>query len=71
MARSVVIVGAGPRGTGVLERLAASAPRYGVDAEHPLDVHLVDPYPPGAGRIWRTAQSELLWMNSMAADVTM
>ena len=71
MARSVVIVGAGPRGTGVLERLAASAPRHGVDAEHPLDVHLVDPYPPGAGRIWRTAQSELLWMNSMAADVTM
>ena len=71
MARSVVIVGAGPRGTGVLERLAASAARHGVDAEHPLDVHLVDPYPPGAGRIWRTAQSELLWMNSMAADVTM
>jgi hypothetical protein len=71
MARSVVIVGGGPRGTGVLERLAASAPRHGVDAEHPLDVHLVDPYPAGAGRIWRSAQSELLWMNSMAADVTM
>ncbi|HEY2192932.1 MAG TPA: FAD/NAD(P)-binding protein [Actinomycetospora sp.] len=71
MARSLVIVGGGPRGTGILERLAASAPAHGVDAEHPLDVHLVDPYPPGAGRIWRTAQSELLWMNSMAADVTM
>ncbi|NMO91431.1 FAD/NAD(P)-binding domain-containing protein [Actinomycetospora sp. TBRC 11914] len=71
MARSIVIVGGGPRGTGILERLAASAPEHGVDAEHPLDVHLVDPYPPGAGRIWRTAQSELLWMNSMAADVTM
>ncbi len=71
MTRSVVIVGGGPRGTGVLERLAASAPAHGVDAEHPLDVHLVDPYPPGSGRIWRTAQSELLWMNSMAADVTM
>ena len=36
-----------------------------------LDVHLVDPYPPGAGRIWRHAQSPLLAMNSMAADVTM
>jgi hypothetical protein len=71
MARSVVIVGGGPRGTGVLERLAAAAPDHGVDADHPLDVHLVDPYPAGAGRIWRTAQSELLWMNSMAADVTM
>ena len=36
-----------------------------------LDVHLIDPYPPGAGRIWRHAQSPLLAMNSMAADVTM
>jgi hypothetical protein len=71
MARSVVIVGGGPRGAGVLERIAASAPGYGVDAEHPLHVHVVDPYPAGAGRIWRTDQSELLWMNSMAADVTM
>ncbi|MFJ9033871.1 FAD/NAD(P)-binding protein [Streptomyces sp. NPDC102274] len=31
----------------------------------------MDPYPPGAGRIWRRDQSPLLWMNSMAADVTM
>ena len=30
----------------------------------------IDPYPAGGGRIWRTAQSELLWMNSMARDVT-
>ena len=36
-----------------------------------LDVHLVDPFPAGAGRIWRHAQSPLLAMNSMAADVTM
>ena len=71
MTRSVVIVGGGPRGTGVLERIVAGAPGAGVDADHPLDVHVVDPYPAGAGRIWRTAQSELLWMNSMAADVTM
>ncbi|WP_433802424.1 FAD/NAD(P)-binding protein [Actinomycetospora sp. CA-084318] len=71
MTRSVVIVGGGPRGTGVLERLVAGASGAGVDSEHPLDVHLVDPYPAGSGRIWRTAQSELLWMNSMAADVTM
>ena len=34
-------------------------------------MHLVDPYPAGAGRIWRHAQSPLLAMNSMAADVTM
>ncbi len=65
---SIAIVGAGPRGTGVLERLAASAPELHPDG---IDVHLVDPYPPGAGRIWRHAQSPLLAMNSMAADVTM
>lgn len=65
---SIVIVGGGPRGTGVLERLAASAPELAPDG---LEVHLVDPYPPGAGRIWRSDQSVLLWMNSMAADVTM
>ena len=41
MTRSVVIVGGGPRGTGVLERLAASASEFVED----LDVHLVDPYP--------------------------
>ncbi len=65
---TIAIVGAGPRGTGVLERLAASAPELHPDG---IEVHLVDPFPPGAGRIWRHAQSPLLAMNSMAADVTM
>jgi hypothetical protein len=69
MRPSVVIVGAGPRGTGFLERLAANL--SGLYADQELDVHLVDPYPPGAGRIWREEQSPLLWMNSMADDVTM
>ncbi|MET7620981.1 FAD/NAD(P)-binding protein [Streptomyces sp. NPDC005408] len=69
MSRSLVIVGAGPRGTGLLERLAANtAETYG---DQPLDIHLVDPHPPGGGRIWREEQSPLLWMNSMAEDVTM
>ncbi|MCK7623204.1 FAD/NAD(P)-binding protein [Streptomyces sp. RS10V-4] len=66
---SVVIVGAGPRGTGIVERIAANAPElYG---DRPLDLHLVDPYPPGGGRIWRQRQSPLLWMNSAAEDVTL
>jgi uncharacterized NAD(P)/FAD-binding protein YdhS len=66
---ALVIVGAGPRGTGLLERIAANAPElYG---ESGLDIHLVDPHPPGAGRIWREDQSPLLWMNSHAEDVTM
>jgi hypothetical protein len=67
-ADAVAIVGAGPRGAGILERMAASAPEL-----HPggLHVHLIDPHPAGAGRIWRHDQSPLLAMNSMAADVTM
>jgi hypothetical protein len=65
---AIAIVGAGPRGVGILERLGASAPELGPDG---LDVHLIDPYPPGPGRIWRHEQSPLLAMNSMAADVTM
>ncbi|MFE4667797.1 FAD/NAD(P)-binding protein [Streptomyces sp. NPDC056716] len=66
---SLVIVGAGPRGTGVIERIAANASE--LYAGTGLDIHLVDPHPPGAGRVWREAQSPLLWMNSHAEDVTM
>ncbi|MEV0093117.1 FAD/NAD(P)-binding protein [Streptomyces sp. NPDC050738] len=69
MKPSIVVIGAGPRGTGFLERLAANAPELYGDRE--LDIHLVDPFPPGGGRIWREEQSPLLWMNSMAEDVTM
>ncbi|MET8564215.1 FAD/NAD(P)-binding protein [Streptomyces flaveolus] len=69
MRQQLVIVGAGPRGTGLLERLAANAPD--LYAGPGLDIHLVDPHPPGGGRIWRQAQSPLLWMNSQAEDVTM
>ncbi|MEU3984933.1 FAD/NAD(P)-binding protein [Streptomyces sp. NPDC026672] len=65
----LVIVGAGPRGAGLIERIAANAPEL-YDGTG-LDIHLVDPHPPGAGRIWRAAQSPLLWMNSHAEDVTM
>ncbi|MER7691682.1 FAD/NAD(P)-binding protein [Streptomyces sp. NPDC097610] len=69
MTPTLVIVGAGPRGTGLIERIAANAPE--LYAGSGLDIHLVDPHPPGAGRIWREAQSPLLWMNSHAEDVTM
>ncbi|MFB8182006.1 FAD/NAD(P)-binding protein [Streptomyces sp. NPDC055966] len=66
---SLVIVGAGPRSTGVVERIAANAPEL-LGPER-LDLHIVDPYPPGGGRTWRHEQSPLLWMNSRAKDVTM
>ncbi|MFF3499931.1 FAD/NAD(P)-binding protein [Streptomyces sp. NPDC003247] len=66
----LVVVGAGPRGTGLLERIAANAPELW-DGRRTLTIHLVDPYPPGPGRVWRHEQSPLLRMNSMAEDVTM
>ena len=66
--RSVALVGVGPTASSVLERLAASAPELLGDT--PFTVHLVDPFPFGQGRVWRPDQSPLLWMNSMAEDVT-
>ena len=65
------IIGGGPTSTALLERLAANAAElFGAT---PLEIHVIDPHQrgPGAGRIWRHDQSALLWMNSMAMDVTM
>ncbi len=49
-----MIVGAGPRAVMLVERLLARRTR--ADAV-PLRITLVDPFPPGGGRIWRYAQS--------------
>lgn len=65
----VCLVGAGPRGTALLERLTVNAPE--VLGEEPLVVHVLDPFPAGAGRIWRVEQPRLLWMNSVADDVAL
>lgn len=68
-ARSLCVIGCGPRGASIVERILANVPAlYG---DRPLDLHIVDPYPPGAGRTWRTDQPGLLWMNSAAEHVTM
>lgn len=67
---SVAVVGAGPRGTSVLERLCASAPEL-LPPGTRLTVHVVDPAPPGPGRVWRSAQSRELLMNTVASQVTL
>ncbi|MCS0601292.1 FAD/NAD(P)-binding protein [Streptomyces sp. LP11] len=67
---SVALVGAGPRGTSVLERLCASVPEL-LPPGVRLTVHVIDPAPPGAGRVWRTAQSAELLMNTVASQVTL
>ncbi|MCI3225150.1 FAD/NAD(P)-binding domain-containing protein [Streptomyces sp. NP-1717] len=66
----VCIVGAGPRGLSVLERLCANA-RRGLPAGSTLTVHVVDPHRPGAGGVWRTDQSHHLLMNTVASQVTL
>ncbi|MES4901556.1 MULTISPECIES: FAD/NAD(P)-binding protein [unclassified Streptomyces] len=53
----------------MLERLCASAPELAAGAR--LTVHMVDPSPPGAGRVWRTAQPGELLMNTVASQVTL
>ncbi len=65
----LVIIGAGPTAASLLERLSASAPE--LLGDQPLRVHLVDPHRAGTGRVWRPDLDPLLWMNSLAQDVTM
>ncbi|MGM0700168.1 MAG: FAD/NAD(P)-binding protein [Actinomycetota bacterium] len=81
-APAVAIIGVGPRGLTVLERLVAlaakrfagtvGASRSAADAttETALTIHLIDPYPPGAGIVWRTDQPESLLMNTTIAEQT-
>ena len=66
----VAIVGAGPRGTSALERICASASLH-LPPTHPLTIHILDPYPPGAGAVWRTRQSSQLLMNTVSSQVTL
>ncbi|MDX2543116.1 FAD/NAD(P)-binding protein [Streptomyces sp. WI04-05B] len=66
-ALTVCVIGAGPRGLSVLERLRANASQ----ARGPVVVHLVDPYPPGPGAVWRTDQPAELLMNTVASQVTL
>ena len=65
----VGIVGAGPRGVSVLERLCANARDLPPGAR--LTVHVVDPWPPGPGQVWRTRQSPELLMNTISSQITL
>ncbi|MGW3206559.1 FAD/NAD(P)-binding protein [Streptomyces sp. NPDC001135] len=65
----VAVVGSGPRGLAVVERIAA---RLGKAAPgRPVEIVLVDKDQVGAGRIWRTNQSSAFLMNTACGEVTM
>lgn len=61
--RRAVIIGAGPRGTSVLERLLAHA---ALEPVVELHVDVVDPYPAGPGHVWQPDQSRLFLMNTQS-----
>ncbi|MDN3905949.1 FAD/NAD(P)-binding protein [Arthrobacter sp. YD2] len=60
----VAVIGAGPRGLSVLDRLLSH--RRASEDRRPLTVELVDPFNPGPGHVWRTGQSRLFLMNTPA-----
>lgn len=69
----VALIGAGPRGTSVLERLlanwAAGANSRANRADagwSALHIHVVDPFPPASGHVWQPEQSRLYLMNTQA-----
>jgi len=65
--RTICVVGLGPRGLSVLERLCANA----VATDERVTVHVVDPWIDTGGRVWRTTQPGVLLMNTVASQVTM
>ena len=61
------IIGAGPRGTSVLERLLAHAAALAAAGRAArLHIDVVDPYPAGPGHVWQPGQSRLYLMNTQS-----
>ncbi|MER6995708.1 FAD/NAD(P)-binding protein [Streptomyces sp. NPDC000410] len=73
----LAIIGSGPRGISVLERLAVRATAEAEEAAgggatpRPVRVHLIDATEVGAGRVWRTDQDDWFTMNTVISQVTM
>ncbi|MGP9537627.1 FAD/NAD(P)-binding protein [Brachybacterium sp. AOP43-C2-M15] len=67
--RTVAVIGAGPRGTAIVERLVAASncPAW----RGALTVHLIDPLVGRGGAVWRHDQPEVLLMNTTTCQTTM
>jgi hypothetical protein len=69
---TIAVVGCGPRGISVLERLAARlTARQGHRSVRRLRIYVVDETELGAGRVWRTDQPDWFTMNTVIGQVTM
>jgi hypothetical protein len=66
---TLAVIGAGPRGIAVVERLVAASRLP--DWRGPVTVHLVDPFVGFGGSVWRCDQSEALLMNTATCQTTM
>lgn len=64
----IAIIGSGPRGLSVLERLSARLLEE--ESQRNVDIYLIDDGHVGAGRIWRPEQSPLLRMNTIAQEIS-
>ncbi|MCC2279833.1 FAD/NAD(P)-binding protein [Streptomyces sp. ET3-23] len=65
---TIAIVGLGPRGLSVLERVMENAR---ANPGRTVLVHAIDSHAPGSGNVWRPTQSRHLLMNTVASQVTM
>ncbi|MGM0748673.1 MAG: FAD/NAD(P)-binding protein [Bacillota bacterium] len=64
----IAIIGSGPRGMSVLERLVAQL--IELDNRNPVKIFLIDDGHVGTGRIWSTTQSPYLLMNTIAQEIS-
>lgn len=65
----LAIVGLGPRGLSVAERLCANAESL-LPHGRELVIHLIDPHVLNGGQVWRSTQDPVLLMNTVACQVT-
>jgi FAD-NAD(P)-binding len=68
-AHRIAVVGSGPRGIGVLERLAARL-LEGASGD-PVEIFLIDAHTLAGGRVWRPDQPDWFLMNTAAREITM
>ncbi|GGQ15363.1 hypothetical protein GCM10010233_35330 [Streptomyces pseudogriseolus] len=64
----IAVVGTGPRGVSVLERVAARLAER--PAGRPVEVYAIDAVEVGPGRVWRTDQPGWSMMNTVSGEVT-
>jgi uncharacterized NAD(P)/FAD-binding protein YdhS len=69
MAERIAIIGTGPRGISVIERIASKLAER--QALRPLIIYAVDSVEVGCGRIWRTDQPDWFIMNTRCRNATM